>query len=374
MLTKIYIHNYKCFQNFTFDFGEFHEGVIIGQNGTGKTTLSCVLDVLRQIGVGKASVEALIGTRDFWHISSTEMLRIEASFNVGDDCLTYGFALELPEGFTKLRVAEETLIANGETILTRDRAQVDVLNRSGNHSHFMNDWHEFVLPRIFIQDGVTADAVKKIRTILSNILILRPIPDDMGRGLLADAEQHLSPRCENFDTWLWQRYIELPDIYEHIKQWLRNTNSLQDFVGFKTTGSDLIARFRGDGKSLEIPFGWLSSGEKIFFLAASIMAINEYGDNPVICFWDEPNNYLSLSEIGHVMISLRHSFSSRGQLIITTHSDEALSRFSDENVFYLARHSHLEPTLPMQSIAQCRASKGLVGEKEDLLFTNSLEG
>lgn len=56
MLTRVYIHNYKCFQNFEFDFGKIHEAVIIGQNGSGKTTLACALDVLRQIGYSEETI------------------------------------------------------------------------------------------------------------------------------------------------------------------------------------------------------------------------------------------------------------------------------------------------------------------------------
>lgn len=373
MLTRIYIHNYKCFQNFEFDFGKIHEAVIIGQNGSGKTTLSCVLDILRRIGSGTAMVEELIGVRDFWHASPREMLRIEASFQIGSESYTYAFALELPDGFKKLRVAEETLVVNGGKILSRDRAQVDLVNRSGDQSHFTNDWHEFVLPRIFIQDGAAANAVKEVRAFLSNILVLRPIPDDMGDGMAVDETHNLQPRCANFEDWLCCQYAELPDVYDNMKTWLKESRPLQDFTGFKANGSRLLIRFKAKD-SIDIPFSWLSSGEKIFFLAAAVMAVNDCRDRPVLCFWDEPDNYLSLSEIGRVMASLRHCFASRGQLIITSHSDEAISKFTDENVFHLMRNSHLEPTLPMQSVAQRKKDMELEGEKETLLLTGDLEG
>jgi len=80
-------------------------------------------------------------------------------------------------------------------------------------------------------------------------------------------------------------------------------------------------------------------GCHLHFLAAN----KYYG--PVFCFWDEPDNYISLSEVGHFVTSLRRSFKNSGQILATSHNEEAIRKFSDENTFVLDRKSHLEPTL-----------------------------
>lgn len=374
MLTRMYIHNYKCFQNFEVDFEKVHDAAIIGRNGTGKTTIACVLDILRRIGGGESDVNGLVGIEDFWHASPGELLRIEVSFRIEADSYAYSFALEFPEGFKKLRVAEESLVVNGERILTRDRAQVTLVTRSGGESRFANDWHEFVLPRIFIQEGVTVKAVKVARDFLSEILVLCPVPDDMGGAAPSDDGRSLFPRGTNFEAWLCRQITAIPDIYENMKIWLKSLRSMLDFDGFTTTDGRVLVRFKADGKIENQPFRWLSNGEKVFFLAAAVMAVNDCREHPILCFWDEPDNYLSLSEIGNVMASLRYSFSSRGQLVVTSHSDEAISKFPDDGVFHLLRKSHLEPTHPMQSVAQRKKDLRLDGEKGMLLLTGDLEG
>jgi ABC-type sugar transport system ATPase subunit len=63
-----------------------------------------------------------------------------------------------------------------------------------------------------------------------------------------------------------------------------------------------------------------------------------------VCFWDEPDNYLALSEVGHFIMAIRKAFQSGGQFITTSHNPEAIRRFSDENTFVLHRKNHLEPT------------------------------
>ncbi|MFN5815503.1 MAG: ATP-binding protein, partial [Pseudanabaena sp.] len=51
------------------------------------------------------------------------------------------------------------------------------------------------------------------------------------------------------------------------------------------------------------------------------------------------------SEVGHFVTALRRSFKNSGQILVTSHNEEAIRKFSNENTFILDRKSHLEPTL-----------------------------
>jgi len=77
-------------------------------------------------------------------------------------------------------------------------------------------------------------------------------------------------------------------------------------------------------------------------------------------FWDEPDNYLAASEVGHFVLALRKAFQSGGQLIATSHNSEAIRRFSDENTLFLYRKSHLEPTI-VRPLHELEVSGDLVG-------------
>jgi ATPase subunit of ABC transporter with duplicated ATPase domains len=104
----------------------------------------------------------------------------------------------------------------------------------------------------------------------------------------------------------------------------------------------LRVQFSAEQESFTVPFEDLSDGEKCFIICAVVLAANStYG--PLLCFWDEPENYLALSEVGHLVVALRKSFQSGGQLIATSHNPEAISGFSDDNTLVLYRRGHLEP-------------------------------
>ena len=106
----------------------------------------------------------------------------------------------------------------------------------------------------------------------------------------------------------------------------------------------IVVEFEQGGASLKLPFSRLSDGEKCFFLSAVLLAAyHSYG--PLVCFWDEPDSHLSISEVGQLVMAMRRSARSHGQLLVTSHNPEAIRQFSRENTLVLHRHSHLEPTL-----------------------------
>jgi ATPase subunit of ABC transporter with duplicated ATPase domains len=114
----------------------------------------------------------------------------------------------------------------------------------------------------------------------------------------------------------------------------------------------LLVRFKNDCSHHELPFKALSDGEKAFFLCALILAANQF-DGSLFTFWDEPDNYLSLSEVSQFVMALRRGFQQSGQILMTSHNAEAIRRFSNDNTWVLGRRSHLEPTLirPLQELA-----------------------
>ena len=197
-----------------------------------------------------------------------------------------------------------------------------------------------------IQEQSTTDPLYLFKTWLARMLILAPIPS----LITGDSEgETLSPRRQvtDFGEWFSGLLAHSPAAYTQIERYLKGV--MPDFKGIKNPISrgdfrSLTIQFQQDQANLSLPFRDLSDGEKCFFICAAVLAAKEtYG--PVFCFWDEPDNYLSPSEVGHFVMELRRSFQAGGQLLITSHNLEAVRQFSDENTLVLYRHSHLEPTL-----------------------------
>ncbi len=98
----------------------------------------------------------------------------------------------------------------------------------------------------------------------------------------------------------------------------------------------------------------------------ALFANRHYG--PLFCFWDELDSHLSLSEVGHFVMSLRRSYEAGGQILVTSHNPEAIRKFSDENTFVIDRKNHLEPTL-----VRLLSDMSVKGDLVELLISGDME-
>jgi ATPase subunit of ABC transporter with duplicated ATPase domains len=152
-----------------------------------------------------------------------------------------------------------------------------------------------------------------------------------------------------------------PSAYAEIDSYLKHV--MPDLKDIKNplVGKDsrsLEVQFSTDQGTVSVPFEDLSDGEKCFTICALVLAANHaYG--PVFCFWDEPDNYLALSEVGHFVLALRKAFQNGGQFIATSHNSEVIRSFSDENTLVLYRDNHLEPTR-VRALKDIRVNRDLV--------------
>jgi predicted ATPase len=212
-----------------------------------------------------------------------------------------------------------------------------------------------------VQERTTDDPLSIFKQWLARMLILRPTPASISGD---STEETLQPSKEvtDFGAWFAGLLTYAPAAYARVDEYLRAM--MPDLKDIKNplTGKDsrsLVLQFSGEKGSIHVPFADLSDGEKCFLICSLVLAANEtYG--PVFCFWDEPDSHLALSEVGHFVLALRQGFGAGGQFIATSHSPEAIRRFSDENTLVLHRKSHLEPTI-IRPLTEIRVSGDLVG-------------
>lgn len=368
MLQRLYVHNFRCLENFELNLKDLPSSLLIGKNGAGKSTIAFALEVLQSIGRGINRVSQLIQAKDFNSSRSGVPIRFEIEVLLKEQLYKYILALELsPENSKEIRVFEEQLLVAGSPIYSREASQVKLYannlqsqtsqdNRSANPfsnqfplasqlmaSQFQLDWHLVALP--LIQAQSETDPLYIFKSWLSRMVILAPIPSLMTGE---SSGETLEPKRDgsNFGEWFSGLLRRYPAAYTQVDRYLREVMpDIQDIQN-EPIGKDaksMVVQFEANNQTLSLDFKELSDGEKCFFLCAVVLAANKYYSP--FCFWDEPDNYLSLSEVGHFVTALRRSFKNSGQILVTSHNEEAIRKFSNENTFILDRKSHLEPTL-----------------------------
>ena len=348
MLQRLYVHNYRCLENFELNLKDMPSALLIGKNGSGKSTILKVLEIFQSIGRGITRVDQLISLKDFSNENIDFKFEIEVLLkeSVYRYCLVFGLQ-KISSSYNnikeQLRVFEEELFISDERIYFINEEQGSVFFKDKKDeiqsTHFLVDNEYVSLPGQFGKANI-------LKSWLAQMILLTPIPSLM-KGESKDETFHPIRNGSNFGEWVSGLLSHYPAAYYQIGKYLREVMpDIQDFLNEQIgrNAKSMIVRFKANNEILSLDFEDLSDGEKCFFLCAVVLEANKhYG--PLFCFWDEPDNYLSLSEVGHFVMALRCSFKNSGQILVTSHNEEAIRKFSDENTFILDRKSHLEPTL-----------------------------
>jgi ABC-type polar amino acid transport system ATPase subunit len=347
MIERLYVHNFRCLENFTLDFSGQHSAVLIGKNGAGKSTVLHELCVLQQISRGSNRVRDVIRAMDFARFDKSRPMRFEIDVILGQRRFTYGISFEWPADFYEARIFEETLLKDGVTVFSRLQGQVKL----ASGAEFGLDWHVFALP--VINERPSECSIQDVKAFFASMILLEPIPAMMG-GFSEEPAAELDRHALNFASCLRAILQKKPKAYSEfdsfVKSVLPDFSSIENVDRGKEGGSQLIVTFEQPAphQALPLDFDVLSDGEKCFLVSAYIAAVNAVcspTDPPVVCVWDEPDNHLSLTEVGHFITSMRKMTNRGGQFIAMTHHPETIRKFSDDNTFVLTRKSHLEPTV-----------------------------
>jgi predicted ATPase len=360
VIRRLYVHNFRCLENFELAASDRSSVLLIGKNGAGKTTVGFALEILQKIARDTSRVGSLVESKDFAGGRTGVPMRFEIEVQLRGAVYEYAVAFEFPQGFKELRVLEEKLVVGGKPVYTRELAQVR-LARKGEEkeANFRIDWHLVALP--VIQQQSTNDPLFVFKQWLSRMLILRPMPSLISGDSKQETLQP-NPQVTDFGAWFSGLLALAPSAYTKIDEYLKQV--MPDLKDIKnpvvgTTSRSLLVQFSNEQGNVNLPFEDLSDGEKCFMICALVLAANDaYG--PLLCFWDEPDNYLALSEVGHFVLALRTAFRDGGQFIATSHNAEAIRRFSEENTLVLRRKSHLEPTL-IRPLSELQVDGDLIG-------------
>jgi predicted ATPase len=342
MLNKIYIHQYRCLQNFEIDLKNQHSALLLGRNGAGKSSFFDAVEVLQQIGRGVTQLKDLVSAGDFAFGEMHKAIHLETTVTLAEQSYEYILEVELPENFSQPRIRQESLKVNGKTNFYREGGKIQL----GKTAEFTLDWHHVCLPLISTRND--DEPIARFREWLGSIIVLSPAP-----GYFATASKKESPYLKREATntldWVRHQLAVYPALYTKIADFM--SLRMPDFNNFRfeTTGKDekeLVFKFSDEGKKdLELNFQQLSDGEKIYFLTATVLAAIT-NENPAICFWDEPDNYVSLPELSHFITACRKAFENskvNSQVLMSSHNPRTINEFSEHNTYFISRKSHLHP-------------------------------
>ena len=347
-LKSLYINNYRCLQNFIIDFEQSDALLLLGRNGMGKTTVLGVLSIIHSIACGIDQVGDLFKRRDFAFGQFDAPMRFEISMEIDGVIYKYSFAVVPSSDANEVSILEEGLKAgdavffsrssDGGLFLSKDNALCDCPIGSGRFFLALSSGSN--------RCGV---ACEKVRAFISSWLLVSPWPSSIRKGFSRN-ESFLALDASNFLSWFRSVIVRNVGFTDQLMKYLGN-GFFKERVSFSWTDptkereNDMLFSFSDDSSDRvwEGRFSEMSDGEKIFVIGAALMTCNAIRGG-TFCFWDEPDNFLAISEVQGFITRLRKSFGhDRGQLVITSHNIETIRTIGIDATAIIQRASQLEP-------------------------------
>ncbi len=330
MLTRFYADNFRCLVNFELKLDRLN--LLMGPNGSGKTSVFEVLRRLQQFMAGDCKIQQAFPARELTRWQARARQRFELDLRVGGNLLNYALTVEHEDGGAKCRVREETLSEGGRPLFNNEYGKVHLYR--DDHSEGPVYPYDWTLPALAgVQAANDNQKLTRFRREIASFVIAGISPFQMESESREEATW-LTPRMENFVSWYRRLSQEnlgaMMDLFGELRE------VLPGFASFslKDVGEDAKvlkvlfdqpegAANRGR-KTLSYDFGELSDGQRV--LIALYTLIHGLKDSGLTLFLDEPDNYVALREIQPWLRTLNDACGeSFEQAVIISHHPEIIN-------------------------------------------------
>lgn len=337
MLKRIYIDNFRCLVNFELRFDAIN--LLLGANGSGKTSVFDVLRRLQEFIIGDARVHDVFPTADLTRWQMGKQQRFELEIAAGGDSYAYSLIIDHDVDRRRMRVFEEKLDLNGKPLFACREGMAQLYR--DNHSEGPQYPFDWTLSAVgALHERPDNQKLTRFKREQAKLIVVRPMPALMERESRGEQER-LTHRMENFVSWYRHLAQEHMGAMVTLLAELKSVLPGFDSLSLKEAGEDaraLKALFAppGGGKPIAYDFSELSDGQKM--LVALYTLVFGMKDEGISLFIDEPDNFLALREIQPWLSSLADAIGeSVEQAVLISHHPEIINYLGGAHGRWLER-------------------------------------
>lgn len=334
MLKRLRVDNFRSLVGTTLEPGGL--SLLIGDNGSGKTSLFEVLDLLRRALVEGTKLGDLFpaSTLTRWRTATAQ--RFELCVEVGGDVFDYHLVVEHVPDQGKVRVGEELLAIAGRPLFQAEHGKARLFRDDRTEaSPLLMDWARSGIAGI--EPNADNTRLIRFREAIGRILLARIAPATMlGR---ADGEAaHPLPDFSNFPAWYRHLSQEQPermrDLFDDLAKVVPGFVRLR-LVAFPDNVRDLRAEI-DTGKVCDYRFPELSDGQRS--LVALYTMLHCATRPGALLLLDEPDNFVALAELQPWLVAFADRLRTVDcQAIVISHHPECIDYLAGSEILRAKR-------------------------------------
>ena len=295
MLKRLYADNFRCFENFEVRFDR--SNVLLGRNGTGKTSLLDALRRIQELVVRGRKVDEVFPARDLSVSQRRTTQRFELDTESGGDSYAYRLVVEHQPERNRARVLEEDLRHNDRVVFSFSEGDAQLFHDDyGKGPNVPFDWTQSGVG--FLTERPDNQKVTRFKKELRNCIIVGlcpPVMEDESRT----EDEFLDPLMRNFTAWYRRAAQEnmaaITPLFQALKQALPGFSSINLTESGENTRALKVTLATPAGEAARFGFDQLSDGQRALVALYSLLHLP--ADRRPSVFLDEPDNYLALSEV-----------------------------------------------------------------------------
>ena len=335
MLKEIYIDNYKTFVNFRLELSSFQ--LLLGKNGSGKTSVFEVLSLLKDVMAG-AGVDEKFGenTLTKWNNNTTQ--KFELVMEIDNELFQYTLHIERRrrEGCV---IKHEELRWNNKRFYYFDGNDVHLFRinwhtnqpESPEGATFPGDWHRSFLAQVGNREDNRP--ISRFRDELNNYMIVHPNPVMLSQRAISGA-RYLEPFGDNYADWFYHLSLELPRVSQNMNVFLQEVLTGYQYLSLKESGRERRLCVDFDGYALD--YSQLSDGQRQLIMLYTLLAYIQ--EKSSAFFIDEPDNFVTLREIDPWWNEINDICETPGkQVILISHHPTIVDRMGLDKALWFSR-------------------------------------
>ncbi len=342
MIRRLYADNYRCLVDFTWEPGA--ETLILGYNGSGKTSALDAMDLIRAWSCGWERLEELLDQETLTRWQNSEVAKFELDLETGNSLFRYRVEFVVQAKGTSvrtesLRIGDRTVFARNKEAVTSHNAETEPILQ------VIVPPNQSAVNALSATEG--SELVAEFLAALTRMIIVRPMPP-----LMDNEARRPEPRpwyrFENFVAWYWSqtssgKFTEsmlglLSDVWDDF-DYLK-----LDQIGRGMALSAVFKRPKEAARESVIEFHELSEGERMLVVLYTLLAYQS-ATPPTTIVIDEPDNFVALMEIQPWLLKMLDHRPADGQFLIVSHNQEIIQSMAESSVAYFSRPDHLSPAV-----------------------------